>query len=61
MVTTLSTGDTIRVGDSITLTLLAVEGDLVRFGVEPSEPGGQGPGALIEGIAESDLSWWELN
>ncbi len=61
MVTSLSPGDKIHVGDLITLTLLAVEGDLVRFGLEPSEPGDAGPEVLIEGRKESDLNWWELN
>ena len=61
MVTSLSTGDKTHVGDSVTLTLLAIEGDLIRFGVESSESDGHGPSALIEGSAESDLNWWELN
>jgi hypothetical protein len=61
MVTSLSTGDKIHVGDSVTLTLLAIEGDLIRFGVESSEPGGHGLNVLIEGTAESGLNWWELN
>jgi hypothetical protein len=61
MVTTLSPGDKIHVGDSVTLTLLAIEGDRIRFGVESSEPGGHGPGVLIEEAAESDLTWWEWN
>jgi hypothetical protein len=39
MVTTLSVGDEIHVGDSVTLTLLAVEGNLIHFGVESSESG----------------------
>jgi hypothetical protein len=61
MVTSLCTGDKIHVGDSVTLTLLAVEGNLIRFRVESSEPGGHGASVLIEGSAESDLNWWELN
>jgi sRNA-binding carbon storage regulator CsrA len=40
MVTSLSTGDKIHIGDSLTLTILAIEGDLIRFGVESSGPGG---------------------
>jgi hypothetical protein len=60
MVTSLSAGDRIHVGDSVTLTLLAVEGDLVRFAVESSEPGGPDPNVLIEGRNESDFNWWEL-
>jgi hypothetical protein len=61
MVTSLSPGDTIHVGDSVTLTLLAIEGNLIRLGVESSEPGVHGPGVLIKGNGESDLEWWELN
>jgi hypothetical protein len=61
MVTTLSTGDKIYIGGSVTLTLLAIEDNLIHFGVESSEPGGQGPSALIDGSAKSDLNWWELN
>jgi hypothetical protein len=61
MVTSLVTGDKIHIGDSITLTLLAIEGDLIRFGVESSESDRPGPRVLIEGSAESDLNWWELN
>jgi hypothetical protein len=61
MVTSLSTGDKVYIGDTVTLTLLAIEGDLIRFGVESSEAGGHGPGVLFEGSVESDLNWWELN
>jgi hypothetical protein len=61
MVTSLSVGEEVHIGDSVTLTVLAIEGDLIRLGVESREPGGQGLGALIEGGAESDLNGWELN
>jgi hypothetical protein len=61
MVTILSTGDKIQVGDSVTLTFLAIEGNLIHFGVESSEPGCHGLSVLNEGSAESDLNWWELN
>jgi len=61
MVTTLATGDKIHVGDSVTLTLLAIEGDLISFGIESSQPSGHGSSIRIEGRAESDLRWWELN
>jgi hypothetical protein len=61
MVTSLSEGDTIHVGDSVTLTLLGVEGDLIHFGIESSEAGGRSSSVLIEGRNESDLNWWELN
>ena len=61
MVTTLAEGDKIHVGDSVTLTLLGVDGDLIRFGIESSEAGGHSTGVLIEGRSETDLNWWELN
>ena len=61
MVTSLSKGDKIHVGDSVTLTVLAIEGDLIRFGVQSSKAGGRSPSVLIEGRNESDLNWWELN
>jgi hypothetical protein len=61
MVTSLSPGDTIQVGDSVTLTLLAVEGDLIRLGVESSASGGPGPNVLLEGQHETAFNWWELN
>jgi hypothetical protein len=59
MITNLSTGDSIHIGDSITLTVLAIEGDVVRFGIEYAGP--HGPEVLIEGSAESGLHWWDLN
>ena len=61
MVTSLFTGDKIQVGDSVTLTLLGIEGELVRFEVESSRFGDHGPNVLIEGSAESDLDSWQLN
>ena len=61
MVTSLSKGDKIHVGDSVTLTILAIEGDLIRFGVESSETTGSGPSILIDGRNKSDLNWWEQN
>jgi hypothetical protein len=61
MVTSLSPGDKIQIGDTVTLTVLAIEGKLIRFGVEPSEPCRLDPSILVEGRAESNLHWWELN
>jgi hypothetical protein len=61
MVTSLCEGDKIHIGDSVTLTLLAVEGDQIRFGVETSGAAGPGTSVLIEGRKESGLNWWELN
>jgi hypothetical protein len=61
MVISLSVGEKVHIGDSVTLAVLAIDGDLIRLGVESREPGGQGPGARIEGGAESDLNGWDLN
>lgn len=61
MVTNLSKGDIIQVGESVTLTLLDVQGDLIRFGVESSEPSDPDLSVLIEGLKGGALNWWELN
>jgi hypothetical protein len=61
MVTSLSPGDTLRIGDCLTLTVLAVEGDLIRFGVEFVGSGGPGAKAHVEGGNESALNGWEAN
>jgi hypothetical protein len=61
MVTNLSAGDKIHVGDSVTLNVLAIEDDLIRFGIEYAGPAGHGPEVLIEGSAEPGLRWWDLN
>lgn len=61
MVTTLVTGDTIHVGDSVTLTLLGIEDDRIRIGVELSKSASPDPSVLVEERKESDLNWWDLN
>jgi len=61
MATSLSVGEKVHIGDSVTLTLLGIEGELVRFEVESSRFGDHGPNVLIEGSAESDLDSWQLN
>jgi hypothetical protein len=61
MVTILAAGDRIHVGDSVTLTLLSIQGKLVHLEVESSERGDRGLRILIEGRCKADLSWWELN
>ena len=61
MITTLSTGDRIHVGDSVTLTVLAIEGNRLRLKVESSESEGPIPDILIEGRKEPDFNWWERN
>ena len=65
MVFNLSPGEVIHIGDAVTLTVLAVEGDLVRFGLET--PDGESPGAddTGKGCDEADLkprpNGWEWN
>jgi hypothetical protein len=47
---TLSIGDKIHIGNSVTLTVLAIEEDMVHFGVETSEPDGDSPSDLVEKV-----------
>jgi hypothetical protein len=58
----LSPGDVVRFGNAVTLTILAIEGDLIRFKVESPERGH--PGAAMESD-KADFSpkqdWWKLN
>ncbi len=53
----LSAGEVIHIGGAITLTVLAVEGDLIRFGLETPE--GESPGADDTGQdgEQPDLRW----
>jgi hypothetical protein len=47
MVFDLSAGEVIRLGDSVTLTVLAVEGDCITFGLDtrgPTGPPAEDPG-----------------
>jgi hypothetical protein len=50
MVFDLTLGDVVRIGDGLTLTVLAVEDDLIRFGLESPEacPGAVGDGEGAE-------------
>jgi Global regulator protein family len=65
MIVTLSPGEVIHIGDAVTLTVLPVEGDRIRFGLETPE--GERPGAddIGQGCAEADLkqrrNGWEWN
>jgi hypothetical protein len=60
MVYDLSPEDVLHIGDAVTLTVLAVEGDLIRFGLEP--PDGERPDAGPERQqADPTQGWWELN
>ena len=47
MVSDRSPGDVLHIGDAVTLTVVAVEGDLIRFGLE--SPDGECPGAGTDG------------
>ena len=62
MVYDLSPGDVIHIGDAATLTVVAVEGDLIHFELE--SPEADCPGTDIR-CEEADLQrqqgWWELN
>ena len=62
MVFDLSPGDVIRIGDGVTLTVLAVEDDLIRFKLESPEGAcpGAGMGCEEPGV-KARQSWWELN
>jgi hypothetical protein len=60
MVYDLSPGDVIHVGDAVTLTVVAVEGNLIRFGLE--SPEGEYPGAGPDRQQDGPKQgWWELN
>jgi hypothetical protein len=57
----LSPGDGVRIGDGVILKVLAVEGDLVRFGLESPE---RWPGAGMDcEVADPKPKrvGWELN
>jgi hypothetical protein len=62
MVYDLSPGDVLHIGDAVTLTVVAVEGNLIRFGVET--PVRESPG-VDKQCEEADLKgergWWQLN
>jgi hypothetical protein len=65
MLFNLSAGAAIHVGDAVTLTVLAIEGDLVRFGLEMPEGVRLGAGVVGEDREQADLKdrrdWWEFN
>ena len=56
----LSPGDVMHIGETVTLNVVAVEGNLIRFGFE--SPDGGCPGAGTDGQqADPKQGWWELN
>jgi hypothetical protein len=65
MVFTLTPGEAIQIGDVITLTVLAVEDDLIRLGLEAPEGASPLPGDAGKDNEEADPKhrWngWELN
>jgi hypothetical protein len=65
MLITLTPGEAVHIGDAVTLTVLAVEGDLIRFALEAPEGGSPGAGNLALGGEQTDprhkRNCWELN
>jgi hypothetical protein len=60
MVYDLSPGDVIHIGDTVTLTVVAVERNLFRIGLE--SPDGGHPDADTDcREADPKQGWWELN
>jgi hypothetical protein len=60
MVYDVSPGDVIHIGDAVTLTVMAVEGNLIRFGL--ASPDGERPDAAPDGQqADSTQGRWENN
>jgi hypothetical protein len=65
MIFNLSSGEVIHIGATVTLTVLAVEGDLVLFRLETLEEESPGAGDIDKRYDEADFKprWnrWELN
>jgi len=61
MVYDVSPGDVIHIGETVTLTLVAVEGNLIHFGLE--SPAGECPDTGLDDRQQNDSKqdWWELN
>ncbi len=61
----LSPGDLLHIGDALTLTVLAVEGNLIRFGLATSEGAGlEACHVNIDGVIaylKHGRNRWELN
>ena len=60
MVYDLSPGDVVRIGNAVALTVLAVEGDLIRFGLETPDGTSPDEGSDCQ-QADPNQGWWELN
>ena len=65
MIFDLSPGEAVHIGEAVTLTVLAVEGDLVRFGLETPDGASPGAGEVGKNSEASDLKQrrkgWEWN
>jgi sRNA-binding carbon storage regulator CsrA len=65
MIFDLSAGEIIRIGEAVTLTVLAVEGDLIRFGLETPDGASPAAGEVGKYSEASDLKrrrkGWEWN
>jgi sRNA-binding carbon storage regulator CsrA len=53
MITSLAAGDTIRIGDSVLLTVLAIDNDLVKLGIESPESD-ENPSVVLEPNDEAE-------
>jgi hypothetical protein len=65
MVYELSPGDVVRFGNAAVLTVLAVEGDLIRFGLETPDGASPDAGDFCKDGEEADRkhrrNGWECN
>jgi sRNA-binding carbon storage regulator CsrA len=65
MIFNLCAGEVLKIGDVVTMTILAVEGDLICLGLETAG----GVSSTIEDVSKIDNganckqkgNWWELN
>jgi hypothetical protein len=56
----LSPGDVVHIGDAVTLTVVAVEDNLIRFGLKAPDGGCPDAGTDHQ-QADPKQGWWELN
>jgi hypothetical protein len=57
----LSPGDVIHIGETVTLTVLAVEGKLIHFGLESPESKSPNTGLGDRQQEDPKQDWWGLN